>query len=431
MSTIEELLAPFVGKAETDAIEIKRAPPHTRSLVEKIQGAINADIPECLFLIGVDEIDGKVDPRGIVGVDYPLSAEGSNGSFATFDKYRLHLLNTLQANTIPWQAGLVDISEVHSADGAKSAIAVRVGGGILVQSKKGHCPIREGTSVRPMMLDEIAAKQAGRAPSVTTSLPWEGAREDYFATLPRDQKTGRFIGFFFTAAPVGAPLDLAAPWEGENESLAHKAHVYTARLGADDLALDAMEGANYSGPLQRQPMQNGVYARWYRTIPPFRGNNSVAAEDVSMVHLRRDGSITLSTRSTYLDPAPHLNIRWVLADAVNTLSLIERARLHSEQMDAPYAVGLELRYDEQLADDVHPVSMGEWLFCELADEQGRIGKVLPSKPLQLGPYEVHGHDQFPLLMRRIYEDLEIAAGRQPKKDLSFEGTFTDPYWFPT
>lgn len=430
MSTIENLLAPFVGKAETDVIEIKREPPHTSSLVEKIQGAINADIPGCLFLIGVDEIDGKIDLRGIVGVQYPLAPKGLNGTFETFDKYRLHLLNTLQSNTHPWQAGLVDIFEVHSADGAKAAIAIRVGGGILVQSKRGHCPIREGTSVRPMTLDEIAAKLAGPALPEPASLTWESARADYFATLPRDQKTGRIIGFFCTAAPVGASLDLAAPWEDENESLVHKAHVYSARLGVDKLTLEAMEGADYSGPLQRRPMQDGVYARWYRTIPPSPGDNSVAAEDVSMVCLRRDGSITLSTRSTYLAPTPHLNIRWVLADAVNTLSLIERARLHSAQKDAPYAFGIELRYDEQLADDVRPVTMGEWRFCDLADEQGRTGKMLPSKPLQLGPYEVCGHDQLPLLMRRVYEDLEIAAGRQPVGNLSFEGTFSDPSWFP-
>lgn len=431
MSTIEELLAPFVGKAETDAIDVKKAPPRTESLVHKIQGAINADISECLFLIGVEEIEGKIGYQGIVGVDFPITPEGAKRGFETFDRYRLHLMSVLQDSSTPWKSGLVEIAEVLSADGKKTAIAIFVRGGVLVQAKGGDFPIREGTSIRSMTVEEIVSKKTGATPTDLVSVPWEEARTDFRETLPRDRRAGRIIGFYCVAGPVGVQMNVIAPWEDKNESLVLKKHFFTAQLGSDEFTIDAIEGADYGGPLHRQPIQNGVSASWQRHIQPDPfDTNSVAAVDWCTVRLRRNGTISLCTRSTYLSPVPHLNIRWVLCDVLNTLSLIQRVRVFSEQVDATYAIGLELRYDDQLIDSFGPVTMGEWRFCELADEQGRVGKLLPSEPIIFGPYKVGGKDLFSELMRRIYEDIEIAAGRQPNKDLTFESAFGDPVWFP-
>ena len=416
MDSIEDLLAPFLGRAETDRIELKREPIRTVSLVERIQGAINAPTPECLFLLGVEEVEGRVELLGIVGLDYPLEVKG-RGRFSSFDDYRRHLMSSLSSNTIPWQSGLVEIDEVFSADGEKRAIAIRVNGGALVQNNaKGHFPVREGTSLRFMQLEEILSRKgADEGPDVS----WEPFRSDYFATVPRDQKTGRMIGFFCAATPVGGGISLDSPWD--DERLVHKRHSLEVQLGTAPLQIETLEGADYDGPFKFVPIQNGAMGRWDRRFGAYDDRNRIV-EDVCAVYVRDNGAITVVARTTELSPAPFLNVRWVLADVANTLSIIDRVRAAAGRTDQRYALLIELRYDDQVSDEAVPVSAGEWRFCDLSDEQGRTGRLVSSDPKSYGPFMVGMPEEFPAVLSEIFEGLETSAGRRPVQDISFRET---------
>ena len=224
------------------------------------------------------------------------------------------------------------------------------------------------------------------------------------------------------AAPVGGSVLLKRPWE--DESLVHKAHSLQAALGSDLLTIQAMEGAEYSGPFTFLPIQNGAVGRWERRFQSYDRNRWV--EDVSAVRLRTDGTVSLATKTSELSPAPLLNIRWILTDVANTLSIVERVRQRVGKPEQEYALYLELRYDDHLGQEVIPVSAGEWRFCDLADEQGHQGRMMTSEPKNYGPYTVGSAGTFPALMLQIYQELETSAGRRPKSDISFEGTVPLP-----
>ena len=80
----------------------------------------------------------------------------------------------------------------------------------------------------------------------------------------------------------------------------------------------------------------------------------------------------------------------------------------------------ELRYDEVLAGEVEPVSMGEYRFGLLADEWPHgYSKMLPSTPIPLGPYHVGGADSFPEVLSKVLADIYMAAGKHPEDEFRF------------
>lgn len=250
-------------------------------------------------------------------------------------------------------------------------------------------------------------------------------RELYENTPVDTKASSRIIGFWCAAIPFGATLQLSAPWD--RPELAKRRACHRVTLGKTELGFETIDAIqiNRRGPVQFDndkgeisfdPISGGArHLKQYRYTPR---NDGKVKEDVSAVHIMEDGSIGVSIRTNNLVPAPHLNVRWVMADVINTLSMIERVR-NATSSHAPYALAVELRYDQLGYDGTKPVPYGEWRFCPIYDEQGHTGEMMSSTPRSVGPLQVLDRSGFSDVLKSVYTKLVTSAGIRPDSDLDF------------
>lgn len=143
-------------------------------------------------------------------------------------------------------------------------------------------------------------------------------------------------------------------------------------------------------------------------------------EDVVGVYLYEDGRIAFVVRTDNLYPAPSLNVRWVMADVANALQTLHRVRQFTEKPTASYALLVELRYDDQGAESIEPVRLGEWRLCQIDDETGLTGPMVSSDPISIGPVAVGGSETFPDVLKSVYTGIVTSANRRPDPDLIFD-----------
>lgn len=245
-------------------------------------------------------------------------------------------------------------------------------------------------------------------------------RSLYEKTSLRTKTTGRIIGFWVGLLPVSRMIHLDSPWD--HKELVDRLTKYRFKLGNDEVKFETMESAlshDFSRwPENFQPMQDGArYIRQYRYERDMSGKQ--CCEDTVAIYLYEDGRVALAVRTDNLDPAPNLNVRWIIADVANSLRILDRVRRAANDPFAPYALLVELRYDDQSPQSFQPVPSGEWRLCPIDDEQGHTGPLVSSDPIVIGPIAVAGREHFPEVLKTVYTKLVTSAGRRPRPDLVF------------
>lgn len=251
-------------------------------------------------------------------------------------------------------------------------------------------------------------------------------RDDYARTWVNGQRATRVIGFWVGLRPLGDGLTLPELWDRPDLPVRRVSHA--ARVGQASLRLETMDGNRIDRsdiqPIPREgidrgwePMQGG--ARTLRYTRYTDHDSSLVLADAVSVCLREDGRIALAARTSNLVPGPHLNVRWILADLANALSILHRVRTVAGNPLAPYALIVELRYDDQRPNGMEPVRQGEWRLCPLDDEQGNSGPLMTAEPVTVGPFLVSGLDLFPEVMMRVYTGIVTSGGRRPERNLDF------------
>ncbi len=249
-------------------------------------------------------------------------------------------------------------------------------------------------------------------------------RQFYFDTLPYEQKTGRIIGIFCAAIPLSDVVTIDEPWV--DESLVQRVHSFVARMGDSELVLQTFQGAISEGRFTHQPIQSGAMGRYDRRFQSFSRERDRFVEVVSAVFVNQNGPVVSVARTTELAPIPMLNIRWILAEVANILSVVNKVRIAANTPTAQYALHVELRYDDQQTiGETLPVVGGEWRLCPSDDEMGRSGKFVTSEPKIFGPFLVDSSTQFSKLMSKLFVQIESSVGRVPSKLISFEDTFSN------
>jgi tetratricopeptide (TPR) repeat protein len=101
------------GSLENRTLELKSNPIFTEGLVEHIQSGANGIAPLLQIVIGAD---GKSEEAK--GISFPITSligeknEKRDVYFADFDKYRLHLIESVASNTDRYFEGLLEIREI-------------------------------------------------------------------------------------------------------------------------------------------------------------------------------------------------------------------------------------------------------------------------------------------------------------------------------
>ncbi len=151
-----------------------------------------------------------------------------------------------------------------------------------------------------------------------------------------------------------------------------------------------------------------------------QGANKIWSTDAVSIYLGTDGQIVLAVRTNNLEPAPHLNRRWIMVDVANSLFIMDGVRAAAQKPTTQYSLFLELRYDDHAEQNFEPVRAGQWRLCTLEDDAGQMGTLVPSTPIQIGPFAVGTAATFPEVLMAVYVDLVTSAHRTPERDLSFE-----------
>jgi hypothetical protein len=294
------------------------------------------------------------------------------------------------------------LPEVHSGEQRKEARRKLVGG----------------------LKDAIGLMLASAAPPAPLASieQFDVFQKEYASTLPREPVRSRIIGFWAGLIPVGGGLRVEKPWE--KEALVHRFRQLPVALGNTRLQFETIDGPTSDGSFELRPVQRGVSGTNRRRFEShYRGQY---AEDVVSVRVLETGRIGLAARTTELAPQPLLNVRWIMADAANILAVLDRVRRAANRPVMPYAMVIELRYDEQISPtEVAPVVSGEWRLCDISDETGRVGPIVSSEPKRYGPISVGSIETFPNVLYTIYTDIVTGAGRVPKSDLRFEPRLGD------
>jgi len=113
------------GQYESRTLDIKEVPPQTNRLVELIQSGANGVERVFRIVIGAaEDAYGRFDKNLLKPLKYPLQPEGMGQSFASFDKYRQHVISTVRAHTNEYFEGFFEIREIECQGGALIIIEV-------------------------------------------------------------------------------------------------------------------------------------------------------------------------------------------------------------------------------------------------------------------------------------------------------------------
>jgi hypothetical protein len=252
--------------------------------------------------------------------------------------------------------------------------------------------------------------------SLPTAAEFNSLKALYAKTPVGSPTVGRIIGFWCGLIPLDQTIRLEAPWD--HIELVDRAKSYKFKRGSGLQKFETIDELFSNGTVHFVPVKGGARYVCKHRYPLRAGTRW--CDDVVAVYLHSDGRIALSVRTNNLEPGPHLNRRWLMADIANSLQIMDRVRIAAQKPTAPYAVLVEIRYDDQAGDVIEPVAAGEWRLCTLEDETGQIGTPVPSDPIVVGPLLIGMPATFPEILRTIYTEIVTSAGRKPEPDLVFE-----------
>jgi|GEM_PF-3482415 len=248
---------------------------------------------------------------------------------------------------------------------------------------------------------------------------WAKFREIFQNTLFHRRKTGRIIGFWCGLVPTRAVSGIETIWQ--DSSLTDRYKGFTFSLGNDPIRFGTIDSEiRDRGHRQNQPVRRG--ARSVITYQYPSGDHSRQYEEVVAAYVFEDGRIALIVRSDNLEPVPHLNQRWIIAEIANCLQILEKVRTMAGAVTTHYEMLIEIRYDDQSFEGLQPVSRGEWRLADIADETGSLGPLVSSEPLTIGPISVGPASSVSAILSDAYVQLVTSANREPESDLDFDSS---------
>lgn len=163
----------FHGRAEDRELEVKSRPIKTEDMVKHVQGGFNGKGSELTIVVGVEEDeDGRFDKDRKRPVTFPLSVPGQKQEFASFDKYRLHLLKAVTSTTDGYTDGMFEVHEVSVVGGSLIVVTAYQSPNRPHQNtKNGRHFIRadgETRDMTPAELQEAIAVKLGTSAAADT-----------------------------------------------------------------------------------------------------------------------------------------------------------------------------------------------------------------------------------------------------------------------
>jgi hypothetical protein len=248
-------------------------------------------------------------------------------------------------------------------------------------------------------------------PAIPNPEAFAFARKDYLELQLPNRREGRFIGFWVGAIPSSDQVSLGRIWQ-RNDWWAGRLPV---RM--QGVPIETIDGRAARKPTAVSPIQEGAVQVWDLRFPGYKTRDRYFDLIVRLA-IRSNGSIALCVKTDHLEPRPGLNIGWIIADVANVLRTIEAIRkvLSTEE---PYALMLELRYDEHSLDRAVPVPSGEWLLNPPEDLQGHRGTLMSSHPKAFGPHAVRSRESWQDFLFERYLDINDAAGQRSDAGVVF------------
>ena len=293
---------------------------------------------------------------------------------------------------------------------------------LLYQLAQSHTA-EEKAAARRRLVPQLttAIRAILEAPPVTAVLPGIGdfdtLRAFYESTRFRDRTRGRIIGFWCGLIPYGGTLHVPDPWN--DAGLFRRRSEYRFRLGHTSLPFPTMDASLENATECLNPIHGG--AQWTRQCNYSPDRSAMRyCDDAISVTVLEDGRVSVAVRTNNLEPAPHQRREWVMADVTNALRIADRVRRKAGRPNIPYALLVELRYDQQTGNSVGSVPSGNWRLCILGDESGQQGALVSSDPIAVGPIPVGMSATFPEVLTRVYKSLVTSARRVPENDLVFD-----------
>lgn len=159
------------------------------------------------------------------------------------------------------------------------------------------------------------------------------------------RETARIMGFWCGLVPAGQTLGPTALWD--RPELLLRVVCYEVRRGHAALSFETMDAMQINrrdrrafegnqGDTSFDPMQVG--AQFLHRYPyTSRPGGSEVMEDVAAVYIMEGGRVVLNVRTDNLTPVPNLNVRWVIADLISALAIMQRVRVAAGRPFAPWS----------------------------------------------------------------------------------------------
>lgn len=237
------------------------------------------------------------------------------------------------------------------------------------------------------------------------------AREVYFSARIPDNREGRQIGYWVGAIPVGEEVDLGRVYL-RPELIPDRSKVDARIDGRQTITFAPMDELRAEPLGSPAPFPGGVSVDWW-----YRYSPSLAREkffdDFCRISIGSNGQISLAAKTNNIDDGPYLRMEWILADIANVLRIIKQVRdVTGKQI--PYALMVELRYDDHGLTEVYPVKTGMWALPTIFEDRPQPSTALiEATPNVIGPHLVGNSDTWGRFLEERLVDLFERARTTP------------------
>lgn len=244
---------------------------------------------------------------------------------------------------------------------------------------------------------------------------FEISKKRYLQLKPERSPRLSMVGFRITVVPL-TPLTIDRPYLQLN-LFNRKLEIKGSYQNRTSLPLETMDAIHSSQTVGIiRPILRGANRRWACLYDSEKGPPN---EDIAIIEVMISGTINVIVKSTFTNPAG-ISIRWILADLANALTVAEQSRRIGGNASTESALELELRYDQYRNIPGVNTSLAIFSFGLLEEEDQRYSKKLGPDPLLLPRYRVGSVNEFPLLIKKIMDDLYNAVGKPHLDDFNID-----------
>ena len=271
---------------------------------------------------------------------------------------------------------------------------------------------------KPMKMREIQALTLDMARGQERiEREFENARKRYLEFKPNKSPKRRMLGFNITLVPLSGPIIIDRPYE--------QTDLFERRPTIDALFKNEPKkqsiktiGAGGSRPSVIRPILRGGRKIWAHSYTYPLGQGELD-EYFIVLEIFESGTIQLSVKATLSIQITGVSLRWILADIANALCIAERTRNLGGMPDSEYAMEIGLGIDEINSLGKSDFTEDSLRFGLLNEEEPPFSRELCPGFFLLPRYPVGRRDDFPIIIKRVMNDLNNAVGKPDIDDLDF------------